>query len=123
MPGIISVVASTIAVAGCATVRPAPQAFSDAALCNAYASATGEYEDRIYAEIVERELIPDQYWEDVRANKVTAGMPECAVLAVSGRTSVNALEARRDRIRSDSTREPSFSDRFGSGVPRATTVK
>ena len=116
MPKNISVLATMILTVGCAVTRPVPQTLTDDALCSAYGVVSGQYRDRVKAEIQRRKLIPDVYWKDINANNVTVGMPKCAVQAAFVRDIENALSARRDRIRTDITREPSLSDRFGSSV-------
>ena len=98
----ISVLAAMFLVAGCGAVQPVTHAQTDGALCSLYGAATGKHRDRVFAEIERRGLMPDQFWEDVNANRLTVGMPTCAVRAVLARNSV--------QLSRDDGRTSSFTD-------------
>ena len=85
---VVSVLVAMLLVAGCGVIQPVTHAQTDGALCSLYGIAKGQHRDRIYAEIQNRELIPDQYWEDVDAGRLTVGMPVCAIRAAAGREAV-----------------------------------
>lgn len=85
---VVSVLVAMLLVAGCGIIQPVTHAQTDGALCSLYGIAKGQHRDRIYAEIQRRELIPDQYWEDVSAGRLTVGMPVCAIRAAAGREAV-----------------------------------
>ena len=78
----ISVLASVFLVGGCGAIQPVTHAQTDGALCSLYGAATGQHRDRVFAEIQSRGLMPDEYWDDVNASRLTVGMPTCAVRAV-----------------------------------------
>lgn len=82
----IGVLAATFLVGGCGAIQPVTHAQTDGTLCSLYGVAKGQHKDRVHAEIQKRELIPDQYWEDVNAGRLTVGMPVCAIRAAVGRT-------------------------------------
>jgi len=78
----ISVLAAVFLVGGCGAIQPVTHAQSDGALCSLYGAAAGQHKDRVLAEIQRRGLMPDEYWEDVNASRLTVGMPMCAIRAV-----------------------------------------
>ena len=84
---VVGVLGVMLLLAGCGAIQPVTHAQTDGSLCSLYGFAKGQHKDRVYAEIQRRELIPDQYWEDVNAGKLTVGMPVCAIRAAIAHTS------------------------------------